>query len=724
MKVSIIVVNYKVKDKLLKCIGSIYASKPRTEFEIIVVDNSREEALKNELSNKFPKVKYILSPKNLGYGGGSNLGAKYARGEYLFFLNPDTKVFKGTIDVLVNFLGKNKKVGIVSPLILGNDRQPLKMQGYKEVNPVNSFFTFFFLRKMFRRFSFADYYSLEDWQREPIKKVETIYGAALMMRAELFERMQGFDKDYFLYFEENDLSKRARNLSLDLYVNSNSQVIHEIGQSTKQINERDKYFAQSRFLYFRKHFGITQAIIAESLIRINRTSLGVFLILILALILRLYNLSNGMTFIGDQGWFYLSARDILIHGTIPLVGITSSHTWLHQGPLWTYMLAIALFLSRFNPLSGGYVTVLFGILTTFLMYRLGKEMFSKRIGVIAALLYACSPLIIVFDRMPFDPGPIPFFTLMYFYAIYKWLKGNLNYFPIVLCLLAILYNLELSAFILFFPFVLIVVYGFLKKRKWTRDLLNKKIVLLSIILVLIPMLPILIYDFSHGFKQTIIFLGWTFYRPFSFLLKHNAGGTHASFGIMLTYALNTIQSLTFKSNLLAAVVLFFASAMYLLFSSLKRRNISEIVLFLLLFVSIAGILVNQTPSDAYLPIIFPLVIFVLAIFLSFLAQFKFVNWLVVLAVLIICATNSYLIIQQDKKPDLAIRISAVDRIIALASGQPYNLIGQGKGSQFVSYTMNYEYLLWWKGYPLSHSPQKLKIYVSETDKGIQVIKKP
>ena len=76
-----------------------------------------------------------------------------------------------------------------------------------------------------------------------------------------------------------------------------------------------------------------------------------------------------MNFIGDQGWFYISARDILLTGKIPLVGITSSHIWLHQGPYWTYMLAIMLFLFHFNPVSGAYLTAVIGLLTVFLIYR-------------------------------------------------------------------------------------------------------------------------------------------------------------------------------------------------------------------------------------------------------------------------------------------------------------------------------------------------------------------
>src|SRR3990172_3783075 len=126
-----------------------------------------------------------------------------------------------------------------------------------------------------------------------------------------------------------------------------------------------------------------------------RNNIYVIPILVVGAFLRLDRLGELMAFIGDQGWFYLSARDMLISGNIPFVGITSSHTWLHQGPLWTYMLAGALWISNFNPVSGAILTALGGTSSIFLIYKLGKEFFSKTFGLVAALVYATSPLIII-----------------------------------------------------------------------------------------------------------------------------------------------------------------------------------------------------------------------------------------------------------------------------------------------------------------------------------------
>ena len=720
MKLSIIIVNYQVKEKLFRCIQSIYDSKPKTDLEIIVVNNDDEENLGSSLKKLFPKVIYVKSEVNLGYGGGNNLGAKQAKGEYLFILNPDTLVFKDTIDELVSFFDKNENVGIAAPMLIDENNKPFILQGTKELTPVRGIICLSFIEKLFPNNPISKNFWFKNWDHNELKEVEVAPGTGFVISKQLFNRVGGFDEKLFLYFEEDDISNRIRKFGFKIYILAKAKIFHEVGASTKQLTDSSKIFAQSRFLYFKKHYGIPKALLVEIFLGINKLSISVLLILFLALFLRIYNIGNGMTYIGDQGWFYLSARNLLIHGRIPLVGITSSHTWLHQGPLWTYMLSIALFVSRFNPLSGAYLTAAFGAGTALLMYLLGKEMFSKRIGLIAAIMFASSPLIISFDRMPFDPSPIPFFTVLYLFALVKWIRGNVNYFPVILLLLAILYNLELATFTLSFPFVVILIYGLFKKTDWVNKILNVKIVSASLILPVIVMLPVIIYDFSNGFKQTVVFLGWTIYKPFSFLFHHSSGNALANYKIVAIFGLQNLQRLIFQESLLVSFLIFFAGLCLIIFQVLKNRKLidSKSILLFLLLISLLGIVINQTPSDAYLPIVFPFVIFTVAILFDQMLKTKLLRDTAILLIVLILALNVYTSFRNDMMPNFLIRINAVNQIIKLSNNKPYNLIGKGAGSQFRSYTMNYEYLLWWKGHPVSNTNVKNKIVVSESLKGI------
>jgi len=727
IKVSIIIVNYKVKDKLFACINSIYSSKLKTNFEIIVVDNDEVKTIEKDLLSKFRSVIYIKSNSNLGYGGGNNLGAKYATGDYLFFLNPDTLIFNDAIAVLVNFLDKHNKAGMVAPLLLDKNNKPYELQGSSELTPLKAIVVLSFLNKLFPDNAFFRAYWLKNWNREKAKRLYSIPGTAFMIKKEVFNKIGGFDESFFLYFEELDICKRVNVLGYEIFMEPKSKIFHEWGASTKYSENIKEIFKKSRYLYFKKHYGFLKALFVESFLRINKAFFLIVLTLLLALFLRVYNLSQSMVFIGDQGWFYLSARDLLIQGKIPLVGITSSHTWLHQGPLWTYMLSIALFISRFNPLSGAYLTAIFGVLTTFLMYKLGSSMFSKRAGFIAALLYAVSPLIVFFDRMPFDPSPIPFFTILYFFAVFKWLKGNINYFPLIILFIVLLYNLELATFTLFFPFALLFVYGFIKNKDWVKKLLNKKTILYSLFALIVPMLPVIIYDFSNGFKQTIVFVGWTLYKPFSFLINHQSGNIAHNFYLVLNFLSVNIQKLSFQANIFVAIVIFIFSLIYLFYYVFVKEKFkiesSRLILLLLLIVSLFGILINQTPSDAYLPIIFPFVIFLIAIFFDFLLKIKIIKYPVVILLALIIILNSYASFKNSYIYDFKYRVQAADKIISLTNNQLYNLVGNGPGSQFKSFTMNYEYLLWWKGHPPTNKNVKLKIIVSETQNGIIINKR-
>ena len=173
-------------------------------------------------------------------------------------------------------------------------------------------------------------------------------------------------------------------------------------------------------------------------------------------------------------------------------------------PLWTYFLSVALWLGNFDPLAGGYLSILLGILTVYCIYYIGKRMFSERVGVIAAFLYSLSPLVILNIRTPYHTTPIPIFALLYFMSIYLWVKGQKSFLGFSLFFLAILYNLELATVILVVPMVAFLMYGLWQKKSYTKKI-GKTDAFKAFLLGLIPMLPILIYDVTHGFKQTLIY---------------------------------------------------------------------------------------------------------------------------------------------------------------------------------------------------------------------------
>ncbi|MCL4354088.1 glycosyltransferase [Patescibacteria group bacterium] len=726
--VSIIIVNYKVKKELFSCIKSIVNSNPKTGYEIIVVDNDEVKTIKKDLSKLFPFVKYIPSEKNIGYGSGINLGSKNAKGDFLFFLNPDTLVKKSAIDQLVNFLQQNKKVGVVAPLLLDNNENPYPLQGTLELTPKRAIFS----HSVINRFLPKNHISKEFWQvgwdKSRNHNVDVVPGTAFMISKKLFEKIGGFDEKFFLYFEEFDLCKKVKEMGYELTIMMKARIIHFWEVSTKQRNDINEIFSESRFYYFKKNYGIISALFTSFVLGLGKYSIAVFLILVSFLFISINNLNNSMAFIGDQGWFYLSARDLVLSGKVPLVGITSSHTWIHQGPIWTYMLGLVMFLFGFNPINGGYLSVLLSLATVYLVFYVGRKMFSSTVGVIASLFYATSPLIFSATKMPYHTSPVPFFSLLLIYFIYKWTRGKAHYFPGVVFLLALLYNFELATFVLAIPVIGILAYGVIKKQEFVKKIFILKYLMLSLLAFLAPMLPFLIYDTNYGFPQTFKFVAWLGYRLLVFFRIIGSSSGRIFSADIVSFILNNLSKLIFAYNSLFSILLLTASIIFLLVYIYKKRVLgnlfsAHLILLIFILIPLAGLFVNKTVSDAYIPIFFPSIILAVAVFLGRCLSLRFFKLITILLILLISLFNlNYINNNYLNGTDLKQRTEAVDKIIKMSEGKDFKIKGKGPGSNFESFTMNYEYLLWWKGHAPVKKNTDIIFTIEENKKGISILR--
>jgi GT2 family glycosyltransferase len=724
-QVSIIIVHYNVFDELCVCISSILQSKPKTSYEIIVVDNDKKPTIQKQLKKKFPQVKYINGQGNVGFGQANNLGVKIAKGKFLFFLNPDTKVFKNTLDNLVQFLQKHKRAGIVAPLLANMDGE-VYQQGSLTLTPLRGIASLSLFHRIFPQNPTARRYYLHDWNKKTIKEVDVVPGTAFLIRKEIFEQIKGFDKNFFLYFEEFDLCKRVKALGWEIFITPVARINHVWGASTKKLTNVNKIFNESRYYYFKKHFGIVNALLTEAFLRIGKFELSLLCVLIAGAFFRLDGIDKSMVFLGDQGWFYLSARDMLLTGTIPLVGIASSHPWLHQGALWTYLLAGFLWIFKFNPLSGVYLTVLFETGALILLYKLGTLFFSKKVGLLAATLYATSPLIIGYARMPYHTSLISFFTIIFLYMIYLWIKGKLSVFPWIIFLLGILYNLELATFLLTVIVCGFLLYGSVKRKQWVLGLFTKRIISFSILAFFISMLPMLLYDMSHGFVQTVGFILWLVYKGLSLFGLFSITETNSSLSTMLTFFITQNNALIFPYSNLIAISLSFASFFYLISYVFKKNTSAIIITVINIFIGFA-IFLGKVPSDAYLPLLFPSLILQLAYFFDALLRQKLLRFFTLVFLLCFFLFNIHFLVTHHYSvlsnfDSYAKRLAAAQYVVKESEKKEYNLRGEGIGSEFASYTMNYEYLTWWLGNGPSKTTQPVQFIIKETPTGIQVKK--
>lgn len=242
MDVSIIIVNYNTPLLLFDCINSIVEHTKTINYEIIVVDNASADNSCEYIAANFPNVKLIRNIQNKGFGNANNDGASISKGDYLFFLNSDTVLISPAIEIFYYYMICNPKVGLCCGNLFKPDLQP----NYSYNQSFPSLKEIFFYRLGFIKNS--DIFN----KTETIKPVLNVIGADMFVSRKLFFDIGRFDKDFFMYVEDTELSYRffkAGYISVNI---PDAKIIHLQGASSasrfKVQMEIDGFI-----LFFRKH---------------------------------------------------------------------------------------------------------------------------------------------------------------------------------------------------------------------------------------------------------------------------------------------------------------------------------------------------------------------------------------------------------------------------------------------------------------------------------------
>ena len=253
-EVSIILVNYNSAELTLNCVKSIIEKTVSTTFEIIVVDNNSRPAdlEKLKMLEHKPQVKLIRSRLNTGFSGGNMLGVQHATGNYYFFLNNDCLLINDCLQILKTYLGTHPKVGMCTPQMFNAQMVKQRSFGYFPTLIEKT------LGKSVANFFYPGSYRKSDLHFDHPTKVDLVPGSAMFVRADLFCKIGGFDTNYFLYCEEEDLALNIQKHGFDTYVVPAAQFIHlDGGSSDKSLPLKEEFYI-SLIYYFRKHLPFWQ----------------------------------------------------------------------------------------------------------------------------------------------------------------------------------------------------------------------------------------------------------------------------------------------------------------------------------------------------------------------------------------------------------------------------------------------------------------------------------
>ena len=199
--VSAIILYYDPKgaEEAKECINALQQQTIAAQMEMIVVDNHSPEATYEDMKNHcagHTNISLIRTPANLGYGGGNNVGARMARGEYLLILNPDSHPTPSAIEILVQTLQNDQSIGIVGPKLLFEDGS--LRESHRDFPA--------FLPMIMRRLQAPSPVTSNGGQPQ---KVDWLVGACLCLQRSLYQELDGFDERFFLFFEDIDLCRRC-----------------------------------------------------------------------------------------------------------------------------------------------------------------------------------------------------------------------------------------------------------------------------------------------------------------------------------------------------------------------------------------------------------------------------------------------------------------------------------------------------------------------------------
>ena len=224
---TVIITSFHSRDKIFSCIESI-----EKNIKIIVIENSNDEKLKEEIHSKYQNVECILSKENLGYGAGNNLGLSMVETSYALIINPDVTLNNDAVNKFFLSINNLGDFGIIAPISQNEKYNNFNINEDKE-----------------------------------IKEVDNVKGFAMFLNMKNLKQINFFDDNFFLYFEEIDLCRRLKKNNSKIFIDPTIKVSHLGGKSHNLKIEkpmelsRNWHWMWSTFYFHKKHYGYLSAII-------------------------------------------------------------------------------------------------------------------------------------------------------------------------------------------------------------------------------------------------------------------------------------------------------------------------------------------------------------------------------------------------------------------------------------------------------------------------------
>jgi len=234
MDLSVIIVSYQTSDLISPCLTSILNQEGGIKVEIFVIDNASTDGSAALIAADFPAVRLTANRTNIGFAAANNQAIPHCRGRYIFFLNPDTVLAEGCLTAAVAYMDAHPEVGLAGLRILNPDGSDQESVSYRYLS---------------QRYTSGELNGLPG-------TIAAVLGAAMIAPRAAIDAVGGFDADFFLYGEDEDLCLRLRRRGYRIGHIPGARVIHYHGQSERRATPAEVWRRKIRaeYLFYRKHY--------------------------------------------------------------------------------------------------------------------------------------------------------------------------------------------------------------------------------------------------------------------------------------------------------------------------------------------------------------------------------------------------------------------------------------------------------------------------------------
>ena len=258
--ISIVTVNWKVADLIGELLGSIHANKEDLALEVYVVDNDSGDHIEDVVAKFRARsdvpVTLIRNDRNLGFAKANNQAIRRCSGRIVALLNPDTRLTKGALKRMLDWMQARPDVGIAGPKLLNPDGS-LQESVRRFPGLIDQALILLKFHHLWPSAPPFRKYLAKDFVYDQEQDVDQLMGAALFVRRKVFEGIGLLDERFFIWFEEVDFCRRAKAAGWGVVYVPSVQVVHHGGASFAQAMtlKKQRYFTASMGTYFRKHRG-------------------------------------------------------------------------------------------------------------------------------------------------------------------------------------------------------------------------------------------------------------------------------------------------------------------------------------------------------------------------------------------------------------------------------------------------------------------------------------